>query len=83
MNDIKQPYRKEKVIAGIPKYFGQKVREYLSDEWYTSYPTLTYGETINAINRIGLTLYVMTWDLKIKWKEKENILRNSSIVNEF
>jgi hypothetical protein len=45
-----------KFIGGLSKYFAQKVREKLNNDGHNDYTTLTYGEIINAIKKIGLNL---------------------------
>ena len=56
-NDCQQSYWKEKFIAGLPYFFAQKVRlNVANNDGNIDYPSLTYGDIISSINKIGLWL---------------------------
>ena len=56
-NDCQQSYWKEKFITGLPYFFAQNVRlDIAKNDGTIDYPSLTYGDTIFSINKIGLWL---------------------------
>ena len=56
-NDCQQSYWKKKFIAGLPYFFAQKVGlDIANNEGTIDYPSLTYGDIISSINKIGLWL---------------------------
>ena len=56
-NDCQQSYWKEKFIVGLPYFFAQKVRlDIANNDGTIDYPSLTYGDIISSINKIGLWL---------------------------
>ena len=56
-NDCQQSYWKEKFITGLPYFFAQKVRlDIANNDGTINYPSLTYGDIISSINKIGLWL---------------------------
>ena len=56
--DCKEPYWKEKFIAGLPNLFAEKVRNTLREKYNSQIPyrDLTYGELISYINKEGLAI---------------------------
>ena len=76
-NDCQQSYWKEKFIAGLPYFFAQKVRlDIANNERTIDYPSLTYGDIISSINKIGLWLCN---DLRLKnqIEKKKDMLKKS------
>ena len=56
-NDCQQSYWKEKFIVGLPYFFAQKVRlDIVNNDGTIDQPSLTYGDIISSINKIGLWL---------------------------
>ena len=56
-NDCQQSYWKEKFITGLPYFFAKKGRlDIASNDKTIDYPSLTYGDIISSINKIGLWL---------------------------
>ena len=56
--DCREPYWKERFIAGVPNLFAEKVRNKLREKYNNQihYKELTYGELISYINKEGLTI---------------------------
>ena len=68
-NDCQKSYWKEKFIVGLPYFFAQKVRlDIVNNDGTIDQPSLTYGDIISSINKIGLWLCN---DLRLKKSDRE------------
>ncbi|GAV91738.1 hypothetical protein CFOL_v3_35128, partial [Cephalotus follicularis] len=54
--DANQPYWKEKFITGLPILFAEKIKNKYTEKnkGVVPYETLTYGDTVSTITKIGL-----------------------------
>ncbi|HEX9739224.1 MAG TPA: zinc finger CCHC domain-containing protein [Ignavibacteriaceae bacterium] len=80
--DCKEPYWKEKFIAGLPNLFAEKVRNTLREKYNSQIPyrDLTYGELISYINKEGLAICS---NLRLNAKPKKDKITGRRELGDF
>ena len=80
--DCKEPYWKERFIAGLPNLFAEKIRNNLREKYNSQIPyrDLTYGEIISHINKEGLAICS---NLRLNAKLKKDKITGKNELGDF
>jgi len=80
--DCREPYWKERFIAGLPNLFAEKIRNKLREKYnnHIPYKELTYGELISYINKEGLTICS---NLRLNAKLKKDKITGKNELGDF